>query len=403
MYRNDFPIFKKHPELIYFDNAATHQLPRSVILAMKDFYESKNANPMRGLYDLSVSATELVHNARITVAKYLSAGDPNSIIFTRGTTDSLNLVSISLTLNLSSDDEIIIFQDSHHSNILPWTELSARTGASIRAILYQEGQDFDLGALEEAITPNTRIVAISAMSNVTGYINQYLPQVAEKAHRYGALVVVDAAQAIAHTKLDLYDLQADFLAFSGHKIGAPTGIGVLYGRPEILNSIRPAYFGGEMSNSVHINHPLDDFLMRFTKVPHRFEAGTINTGGIIGLAAAIDYWQSKRPAKLFSYIDDLTSYLADEARDVPGLHIHFARHGIFTFNIGEYHPHDVAQALSANHIAVRAGNHCAQPIHDILELGGPTVRASLSFYNTKAEVDAFVSALCQVEDQLGHE
>lgn len=397
-YRSDFPIFNGS-DVIYFDNAATTQRPKCVIEAMKSFNNSCNANPLRGLYDWSIKATEAYEKARHNVADFIGAGSDCEIIFTRNTTESINLVAVSYGISfLKPEDEIVITVMEHHSNILPWQQVCKKTGA--RLIYIYPDKDGKIPDEElEKIGEKTRIVSVGMISNVLGCLNP-VKKIAEKAHENNAVILVDAAQSAPHIKIDVSDLDIDFLAFSGHKLMGPMGIGVLYGKKDLLNSMPPFLTGGEMIEYV------DLYSSTFAPLPEKFEAGTVNAMGAVGLSAAIDYIKKVG----FSYIEKrekhLTEKLMGELERLPYIEIYgdkdFNNHtGIITFNIDGVHPHDVSSILDTEHIAIRAGHHCAQPLMKYLNVNS-TVRASLYFYNTEEEIDRFINAVKNVRSWMGY-
>lgn len=400
-FRSDFPIFNapENKDLIYFDNAATTQRPRKVINAVKNFYEKSNANPLRGLYGLSSKATELYENARGTVASFINAA-AEEIIFTRNASESLNLVAYTWGMqNVHEGDEIAVTVMEHHSNILPWQMVCAAKNAKLVFLDCDTATgEIPLSELNK-INERTKLVAVTYVSNVLGITNP-VKEIARAAHKNGAVVVVDGAQAVPHFKVDVQDIGADFFAFSGHKMCAPMGIGVLYGRRELLEAMPPFLRGGEMIEYVTKEGAT------WAELPHKFEAGTVNAAGAAGLGAAIDYINSIGFDEIVRRDHALTTLLMEEMRRIP--HVHVVGHpdplqhsGIVTFTIDGVHPHDIATVLDEDHIAIRAGHHCAQPLGAHLGLPS-TARASLYFYNTEDEVRRFAEKLASVRKWMGY-
>lgn len=396
--RADFPILSDE-RYIYFDNAATSQRPRQVLEAVDNFYRTTNANPLRGLYEWSIGATEAYENARSRVAEFLNAKDSSEIIFTRNATESLNLVAYSYGLaNIHEGDEIVISIMEHHSNILPWQMIARKKGAVLKYLEYDENYEFSDEELSK-ITDKTKLVAVTYVSNVLGVTNP-VKKLADIAHRHGAVIVVDGAQSTPHKKVDVKDIDADFYAFSGHKMLSTMGIGVLYGKRELLDEMPPFLTGGEMIELVTRE------TSTYAEVPHKFEAGTVNAGDAVGLAAAIDYLENIG----FDYIEKqenkLTELALSALKDIPYVTLYGAkeseRHsGIVTFNIEGCHPHDVSSVLDSEHVCIRAGHHCAQPLLKYIGVNA-TARASMYFYNTEEEVERFVDSLKKVRGWLGY-
>lgn len=400
-FRSDFPIFNapENKDLIYFDNAATTQRPRHVIDAVKNFYEKSNANPLRGLYALSSQATELYENARGTVASFINAAY-EEIIFTRNASESLNLVAYTWGMqNVREGDEIAVTVMEHHSNILPWQMVCAAKNAKLVFLdCDKETGEIPLSELNK-INERTKLVAVTYVSNVLGITNP-VKEIAQAAHKNGAVVVVDGAQAVPHFKVDVRAIGADFFAFSGHKMCAPMGIGVLYGRRELLEAMPPFLRGGEMIEYVTKEDAT------WAELPHKFEAGTVNAAGAVGLGAAIDYINSIGFDEIVRRDHELTTLLMEEMCRIP--HVHVVGHpdplrhcGIVTFTVDGVHPHDIATVLDEEHIAIRAGHHCAQPLGAHLGLPS-TARASLYFYNTEDEVRRFAEKLASVRKWMGY-
>ena len=398
-YRNDFPLLMQN-KIIYIDNAATSQRPQCVIDAESDFYKNYNANPLRGLYSLSVEATEVYENAREAVRKFIGAEKSNEIIFTRNTTESLNLVAYSYGLsNVKKGDEIVVSIMEHHSDLLPWQMVAKTCGAELKFIECAKDGSIDLEKVKELITSRTKIVAMTQVSNVLG--REYpVKEIAKLAHEKGAVMVVDGAQSTPHMRVDVTDLDADFFAFSGHKLLAPMGIGVLYGKEELLEKMPPFLLGGEMIDSVTRTSAV------YAELPHKFEAGTVNAAGAAGLKAAIDYIEKVG----FDYIGEreiaLTSRAIEKMKKIPHVNIIGSENadehtGIVTFTIDNVHPHDISEILAADGIAVRAGHHCAQPLLTHLGLNS-TARASFAFYNTEDEVDKFTDSVATIRERMGY-
>lgn len=398
-YRNDFPLLMQN-KIIYIDNAATSQRPQCVIDAVGDFYKNYNANPLRGLYSLSVEATEVYENAREAVRKFIGAEKSNEIIFTRNTTESLNLVAYSYGLsNVKKGDEIVVSIMEHHSDLLPWQMVAKTCGAELKFIECAKDGSIDLEKVKELITSRTKIVAMTQVSNVLG--REYpVKEIAKLAHEKGAVMVVDGAQSTPHMRVDVTDLDADFFAFSGHKLLAPMGIGVLYGKEELLEKMPPFLSGGEMIDSVTRTSAV------YAELPHKFEAGTVNAAGAAGLKAAIDYIEKVG----FDYIGEreiaLTSRAIEKMKKIPHVNIIGSENadehtGIVTFTIDNVHPHDISEILAADGIAVRAGHHCAQPLLTHLGLNS-TARASFAFYNTEDEVDKFTDSVATIRERMGY-
>lgn len=398
-YRNDFPLLMQN-KIIYIDNAATSQRPQCVIDAEGDFYKNYNANPLRGLYSLSVEATEVYENAREAVRKFIGAEKSNEIIFTRNTTESLNLVAYSYGLsNVKKGDEIVVSIMEHHSDLLPWQMVAKTCGAELKFIECAKDGSIDLEKVKELITSRTKIVAMTQVSNVLG--REYpVKEIAKLAHEKGAVMVVDGAQSTPHMRVDVTDLDADFFAFSGHKLLAPMGIGVLYGKEELLEKMPPFLSGGEMIDSVTRTSAV------YAELPHKFEAGTVNAAGAAGLKAAIDYIGKVG----FDYIVKreiaLTSRAIEKMKKIPHVNIIGSENadehtGIVTFTIDNVHPHDISEILAADGIAVRAGHHCAQPLLTHLGLNS-TARASFAFYNTEDEVDKFTDSVATIRERMGY-
>ena len=398
-YRDDFPLLNSL-DVAYLDNAATAQRPQCVLDAVTEFYKSKNANPLRGLYPLSISATESYESARDTVRDFLNAKSSSEIIFTRNTTEGLNLVAYSYGLtNVKAGDEVLVSIMEHHSNLLPWQMVCRRIGAALKFMECEPDGTLDLNKVASLITPRTKIVACTHVSNVLGRVNP-IREIAELAHREGAVMVVDAAQSTPHIPVDVQALGADFLAFSGHKVYGPMGIGVLYGREELLNAMPPFLTGGEMIESVTREGAV------FAELPHKFEAGTVNAADAVGLQAAIEYVKSVGFEQMHRQEVALTRRAMEGIRNIPCVHVLGSENpeehcGIITFTVDGVHPHDISEILASDGIAIRAGHHCAQPLLAFLKHPS-TARASLAFYNTEAEIDRLLDSLSTLRERMGY-
>ena len=398
-YRKDFPLLQTN-RTIYIDNAATAQKPAVVIEAEKQFYEESNANPLRGFYPLSLRATEVYENARVTVRDFIHADSEKEIIFTRNTTEGLNLVAYSYACHhLKPGDEVAVTIMEHHSNLLPWQMAAQVTGATLRYLECEPDGTLTDETLEIGINEHTRLLAVGHVSNVLGCVNP-VRKMADMAHAVGAVVVVDAAQSAPHMPIDVHELQADFLAFSGHKLMAPMGIGVLYGKEALLEEMPPFMTGGEMISSVSREGAV------FAELPHKFEAGTVNAAGAAGLAAAIHYIEEVGFETIEARELQLTRRAMEGLAKIPHVHVIGSEKpenhtGIVAFTIEQVHPHDVSEILAADGIDVRAGHHCAQPLLTYLKVYN-TTRASFMFYNTPEEVDAFVKSVSEVRRKMGY-
>ncbi len=395
--RADFPILRTkvhgHP-LVYLDNAATSQKPQSMIDALMRYYEGENANIHRGVHYLSQIATEAFENARETVRAFVNAADTKEIIFTRGTTEAINLVAQTYgRVHVGAGDEVLITAMEHHSDIVPWQMLCEEKGAKLRVAPMNDEGELLLEDFEKLLGKRTKIVAVSHVSNALGTINP-LKQMIALAHAKGIPVVVDGAQAVPHLKVDVQDLDADFYAFSGHKMYGPTGIGVLYGKAALLDAMPPYQGGGDMISSVTFEKTI------YNKLPHKFEAGTPDMAGVAGLKAAIEYMNAIGIAKIAAHEHDLLDYATEVVGSLPGVRlIGTAREkaSVLSFVLDEVHPHDIGTILDQEGIAVRTGHHCAQPVME--RFGIPaTVRASFAVYNTRAEVDALARGIRKVHE-----
>ncbi|MGF9698187.1 MULTISPECIES: cysteine desulfurase [Paenibacillus] len=398
--REQFPILHQeingHP-LVYLDNAATSQKPLAVIEAIKHYYEFENSNVHRGVHTLGSRATDAYEGAREKVAKFINARRTQEIIFTRGTTTALNLVASSYGRAVCKEgDEIVITPMEHHSNLIPWQQVAKETGATLKYIPLQPDGNIDLADVEKTITNKTKIVAIAYVSNVMGVVHP-VKQIAEIAHRNGAVIVVDGAQSTPHMKVDVQDLDCDFYALSGHKMCGPTGIGALYGKKALLESMEPVEFGGEMIDDVGL------YESNWKELPWKFEGGTPIIAGAVGLGAAIDFLEQIGMDEIAHHESVLAAYATERMAEIDGLTIYgpAKRHvGVVTFNLGDVHPHDVATVLDASGVAIRAGHHCCQPLMRWLQVSS-TARASFYLYNNEQDVDRLVSALIQTKEYFG--
>ena len=398
-YKKDFPLLKGN-DLVYLDNAATAQRPMQVLLAEQEFYEKYNANPLRGLYALGLAATEQYELAREKVRGFIHAKSEKEIIFTRNTTESINLAAYSYGLShLKPGDEILVTNMEHHSNLLPWQMVARQTGAKLVYLDCEQDGSFSDEAISNAISEKTKFAAIGLVSNVLGRRNP-VEKIIKLVHEKGGVVLVDAAQAVLHETVDVTALDADFLAFSGHKMMAPMGIGVLYGKEALLEVMPPFLTGGEMIESVTREDAA------YAGLPHKFEAGTVNGAGAVGLAAAIDYMNGIGMDAIQKREAELTKMLFDSMSKIPYVHILGSKKpeehgGILSFVIDGVHPHDIASILDDSQIAVRAGHHCAQPL--LKHLGVMvSVRASLAFYNDKKDIERFLECLAGVRRRMGY-
>ena len=388
--KKDFPLLENE-NIAYLDSGATTQKPIQVIKAVEEFYQKYNANPHRGAYSLSVEATEQYENTRTKIAKFINAKHREEIIFSKNATESLNLIAYSYGLdNLKKDDEVVISIMEHHSNLVPWQKMTKQTGSKLNYMYINENYEITDEEIESKITDKTKIVGITHVSNVLGTINN-VKKIIKYAHKKGAVVIVDASQSIPHMKIDVQDLDADFLVFSGHKMLAPLGIGVLYGKREILNKMTPFLMGGDMIEYVYEQDTT------FAPLPNKFEAGTQNVEGVIGLGAAIDYIENLGYDKIQEIEHEVISYARQELSKLDYLTLYTTPNeenhsSVISFNIKGVHPHDVASILDSEGVCVRSGNHCAQPLMRFLGIDS-TCRASFYIYNTKDDVDKLVKAL----------
>ena len=411
MYREEFEIFELAPELIdpmmpfvYLDSAATMQRPKQVIEKVSEYYKTLNANPLRGLYKISEQSTRLLNQTRAKVAEYIGAG-ADEVIFTKNATEAINLVANGVR-ELIGNGKILISLDSHHSNILPFTE---RYGEQVLICEDVVAEYMKLKSVGEQ-SADVKIVALTGLSNVTG--NEQIEAVQElRKAGFSGLILLDAAQLIAHRKINLEMLDVDFLAFSGHKIGAPMGIGVLYMRRELMEKIKPLNYGGEMVDAVEIaenareeaNKTSDPVMVRadYAFGPQKFEGGTIDMGGMVGLLQAISFWnKNNKDEELFAETRKLTEYAVEKLSAISDLELFYGKNGIILFNVNGVHPHDTAQILSNYGVMVRAGWHCAEPVLTKRKIG-PAVRVSLMFYNTRSEINYLASILGKIRKEMG--
>lgn len=395
-YANSFQFLIKKvngKQLVYFDSAATSQKPIQVIETLERYYKEYNSNVHRGVHTLGTKATDAYEGAREKVRKFINAKSMEEIIFTRGTTTALNTVAASYGLeNVKEGDEIVISYMEHHSNIIPWQQVAKKTGATLKYLPLQPDGTISLEDVRQTVTPNTKIVSIMQVSNVLGTINP-VKEIGAIAHENGAIMVVDGAQSTPHMKVDVQDLNCDFYALSAHKMCGPTGIGVLYGKKELLNNMEPIEFGGEMIDFVDLQEST------WKELPWKFEAGTPIIGNAIGLGAAIDFLEEIGLHNIEKHEHELAQYALERLSEVDGVTIYGPKHraGLVTFNIEDVHPHDVATVLDVEGIAVRAGHHCAQPLMKWLKASS-TARASFYLYNTKEEIDTFVESLIKTKE-----
>ena len=389
-FKKDFPIFE-NKNIAYLDSGATAQKPKMVIDRIEKFYENSNANPHRGAYSLSIEATAQYEATREKIAKFINAKSHEEIIFSKNASESLNLIAYSYGLdNLKKDDDVVISIMEHHSNLVPWQFVTQKTGSNLKYMYINDQFEISENEIKEKITDNTKIVGITHVSNVTGTINN-VKEIIKYAHKKGAVVIVDASQSIPHMKIDVQDLGADFLVFSGHKMLAPLGIGVLYGKKELLNKMKPFLMGGDMIEYVY------EQKTTFASLPNKFEAGTQNVEGVVGLGAAIDYIESIGYDKIYEHDKELVEYAREKLEKLDYLDLYMTPNrenhsAVISFNIKGVHPHDVASILDSMGVCVRSGNHCAQPLMRFLGIDS-TCRASFYIYNTKEDVDKLVMAI----------
>ena len=403
-YLRDFPILQTKMNgrpIVYLDNGATTQKPETVIRAVADYCTYCNANPHRGAYELSVKATDIYERARVRTQQFIGAARPEEVVFTKNATEALNLVAYSYGLaNVREGDEIVITISEHHSNIVPWQFVAKPRGAVLKYVYLGEDGNLSEADIAEKITERTKIVAVTQVSNVLGLVND-VRAVADRAHAVGAVVVVDGSQSVPHIKVDVQAMDADFFAFSGHKMLSPMGIGVLYGKYDILDAMPPFLFGGDMIDYVGEQETT------FAELPAKFEAGTQNVSGASGLIAAIDYLDKIGFDRIEAIERDLLSYALPQLRELPFVELYGCdstrgnKTGIITFNVKDVHPHDVSTILDSYGVAIRAGHHCAQPLMRYLGQNA-TCRASFYLYNTHEDIDQFIAALKKVRGVLGY-
>jgi cysteine desulfurase/selenocysteine lyase len=400
--RDDFPVLRQKVHgkpLIYFDNAATSQKPRIVIEALNDYYERYNANVHRGIHALAERATREYERAREKIAKFINAPASDCVIFTHGTTEAINLVAYSWArTNLKKGDEILLTWMEHHSNTVPWYQVCEHTGAVIKRIELNPDGTLCLDDLDKIVTGRTKLVAITQQSNVLGTINP-IRQIADAAHKKGALILVDGAQSVPHMSVDVQSLDADFFVFSGHKMCGPTASGILYGKRPLLEAMPPFMGGGEMIKEVWFDHA------NYNDLPYKFEAGTPNIAESIGLGVAVDYLQKIGMDKIRQHEKQITQYALDRLKELPEVTIYGPRDvekrgGLVTFTLGDIHPHDIATFADQEGVAIRAGHHCVMPLHKKLGLAA-TARASFYLYNTCDEVDVFIETLQKTKKFFG--
>lgn len=396
--REDFPILSqkigKNP-LVYFDNGASSQKPKSVIEAIEHYYTTINANIHRGVHTLSQLATDAYEVSREKIRAHINANEASEVIFTSGTTDSINLVASTFTTLLKKGDEIIVSHMEHHSNIVPWQLLCERTGATLKVIPINQKGELILSEYEKLLSENTKLVSVNHASNALGTLNP-IEEIINKAHDVGAAVLIDGAQAVAHLKPDVQKLGCDFYAFSAHKMCGPTGVGILYGKREWLEKLPPYKGGGEMIKHVTFEKTT------YAEIPHKFEAGTPNIAGGIVFGTAIDYLNQIGFENIAQYEEELLNYATEKLQEIPNVVIYGTSEkkvSVISFNVNGIHPYDIGTIIDKMGIAVRTGHHCAQPIMEFYEIPG-TVRASFSFYNTKEEIDLFIAALRKAVSML---
>lgn len=387
-FKRDFPLLMQN-NIAYLDSAATTQKPMQVINAISEYYKNANANPHRGAYKLSLESTKVYDEARKKIAKFINAKRENQIVFTRNATESLNLIAYSYGLNnLGSKDKIVLSIMEHHSNLVPWQYVSRKTGSTLEYMYINKTGEITDEEIDSKIVEGTKIVGITHVSNVLGTINP-IEKIIKKAHSVGAISIVDASQSVPHMKIDVQKLDADFLVFSGHKMLAPLGIGVLYAKSELLEKMKPFLFGGDMIEYVYEQNAT------FAEVPTKYEAGTQNVEGAVGLSAAIDYLNNIGMDKVQTIEKELTKYALEELQKLAFVTIYgFSNKqaGVISFNVNGVHPHDVASVLDSENVCIRSGNHCAQPLLRFMGLES-TCRVSFYIYNTKEDVDKLIDAL----------
>ncbi len=397
--REDFPILNKKingSDLVYFDNAATSQTPKQVIQKIVDYYENYNSNIHRGLHSLSADATNQYELSRKKIQNHFGIKNDFEVIFTSGTTHGINIVSSGLESQIKSSDELIVSEMEHHSNIVPWQMLCEKTGAKLKVIPMKEDGSLDIEAFKKMLNKNVKFVFVNHVSNSLGTINP-IEEIIHLSHQNNAKILIDGAQGAAHFKINLSEIDVDYYVASAHKLCGPTGIGFLYGKSKLLEELPPYQGGGEMISSVTFNKT------EYADLPHKFEAGTPNISGVIGFGAAIDYMNEIGFDNIESYEQDLLKYATDKLNKIPGIKIYgntSKKISVISFNLSNHHPSDIGSILDQFGIAVRTGQHCTQPVMDYYNIPG-TVRVSLSFYNTKSEIDLLIDALKKASSMLG--
>ena len=394
--KEDFPLFK-NSNVIYLDSAATSQKPNCVIESVSNYYKNYNANPHRGAYDLSVRATNMYDNAHEVVKDFINARSSREIVFTKNATESLNLIAYSYGLNnLNEGDEVVLSIMEHHSNLVPWQKVAKKKKAILKYMYVNENYEIDDSELSK-ITSKTKIVGITHVSNVTGTINN-IESIIKASHKVGAKVVVDSSQSIAHMKIDVQALDADFLVFSSHKMYGPMGIGVLYGKEELLNSMSPFLMGGDMIEYVYEQDTT------YAQLPEKFEAGTQNVGGSVGLVEAINYIKKQGYEKIENHEREILKYAREQLEKLDFLDLYYPKNinnhtSVISFNIKGVHPHDASSILDTMNICLRSGNHCAQPFLRSLGIDS-TLRMSISIYNEKSDIDALIDGLIKINEMF---
>ena len=397
--REDFPILNKKingSDLVYFDNAATSQTPKQVIQKIVEYYEQYNSNIHRGLHSLSADATNQYELSRKIIQKHFGIKNNHEVIFTSGTTHGINIVSSGLESQINSSDELIVSEMEHHSNIVPWQILCEKTDAKLKVIPINKEGSLDIDTFKTMLNKNVKFVFINHVSNSLGTINP-IEEIIELAHKNNSKVLLDGAQGAAHFKINLSEINVDYYVASAHKLCGPTGVGFLYGKSELLEALPPYQGGGEMISSVTFEKT------EYADLPYKFEAGTPNISGVIGFGAAIDYMNNIGFDNIESYEQELLKYATDRLKEIPGIKIYGNpgnKISVISFNLSNHHPSDIGSILDQFGIAVRTGQHCTQPVMDYYNIPG-TVRASLSFYNTKSEIDLLIDALKKASNMLG--
>ena len=388
--KKDFPILNSN-KIVYLDSGATTQKPQMVLDAVNEYYKSKNANPHRGAYSLSVEATRVYEEGREKISKFINSPTSSQVIFTKNASEALNLIAYSYGLdNLNKNDEVVLSIMEHHSNLVPWQYVTKKTNSKLKYMYINDNFELSDEEIYSKITENTKIVGITHVSNVTGTIND-VEKIIKYAHKKGAIVILDASQSVPHMKIDVQRLDADFVVFSGHKMLSPLGIGVLYGKKEILENMNPFLMGGDMIEYVYEQETT------FAPLPSKFEAGTQNVGGVVGLCAAIDYIEMVGYENIQKHEKEVVNYAINKLKELDYIKLYITPNesnhsAVVSFNIIGVHPHDVASILDANGVCVRSGNHCAQPLMRYLGIDS-TCRASFYLYNTKEDVDILVNAI----------